>query len=203
MPGAEPLDREGLHGGAEPAQRFDVFDAQRVVRLGKEGGDPAAQLGRRLLPCLGKGDSPFEMIREQLGKAGIREGIGCRFEGGHIAAFAAEAQHLHAAQRIEQRYRAEGESFRRGQRPRRRQLQHQIRPAREGSPGPVRLGQQGGFPPLDKVAAHDGDDMGRAAPAVRGAGALDMMGMAVVKGVVFRDDAGNLQKNPALLLKNV
>ena len=43
------------------------------------------------------------------------------------------------------------------------------------------------------MAAHDGDNMGGAAAAVLCPGLLDMMGVPVVEGVVFRHDSGNFQ----------
>ena len=112
MPGAEAAHGEGGHAGGQAAQGLDVFDAQGVVGALKQGGDAAAQLRRRFLPGLGEGEAAFQMVGEQIGEA-----RGCQHVGGllqrlEVAAFAAEAEDIHAAQGVQQGDRAEGEALR-------------------------------------------------------------------------------------------
>ena len=147
----------------------------------------------RFLPGLGEGEAAFQMVGEQIGEA-----RGCQHVGGllqrlEVAAFAAEAR-TSTEPRASSRETAPKAkpSARTGTRGRaaRGRYSH---PAAQGRLHPVGLGQQGGFSPLDKMAAHDGDDVGGAAAVVRGAGAFDLMGVAVMEGVIFRHDSGNFQ----------
>jgi len=67
-----------------------------------------------------------------------------------------------------------------------REFRDEIDPRGYGKVRPLFLGQQGRFPPLDVVPAHDGRH-----DRVRGKfpGFLQMQGVPVVKGVVFDDKA--------------
>ena len=98
-----------------------------------------------------------------------------------------KAQGVHHPGGGEQAHPAPGKGFCRGHRPRGGQLQHQVHPLPEGQGCSGPLVCQGGLPPLDPVAAH-GTDHG----AVRAKGLahrLDVVPVAAVEGVIFRDDA--------------
>ena len=104
-----------------------------------------------------------------------------------IPAFAAEGQLLHTAQSPQQEHRPPGKQLRRGKGIRHRQLQHQIRPGCYGDLGTGQLAQHSRIPTLHKVAAHDRNDVGGAVFA----GLCNVIGMAVVKGIVLANNSGN------------
>ena len=111
-----------------------------------------------------------------------------------VRVLCAEAQvgeHTSAQQDV---HGALGEALRRAQCIAYRQLQHQVRAAQDGGLCPEMLGQHRGAAPLDKITRHTADR--RTVPAQGGLGRCQLVGMALVKGVVFRHNAANPHKNP-------
>lgn len=93
-----------------------------------------------------------------------------------------------------------GEPLRRRQGRRHRQLHHQICPAEGGGFCPDAFIKQGGFAPLDEIAAHGADDR-RVLPQFP-PDALNLMQVPQMKGVIFADNANNHEKIPPFL-KNI
>ena len=117
-----------------------------------------------------------------------------RVRASRSPAFTAEAEDADAAEGVEERNRAEGKVLRGRKRPGKGQFQYQIHPSRERGPDPVGFGKQGGLPPLDKGAAHHGGDMGGSA-AVLAACTVNLISVAAVKWIVFRDNTRYFHEN--------
>ena len=111
-------------------------------------------------------------------------------DGRAVPALAAEGQDLRP-HLLQEGHCAVGKMLRRGGGPYRGQLQHQVRASHQGHSGPAPLVGDGAVPPLDKVAAHDGNHRAVPHPA---AGLGDMMAMAAMEGIIFRHNAHNFHR---------
>ena len=167
----------------------DILHAQIVVGLGKHRSRLRSQ---QLLHCPLTAHSKRQPLT---GKGADSLVVGLTVQANsrgpqrlHIAALAAEADHICPARR-QQGYRPPGEVLCRGHRPHRGQLQHQIHPAPQGQAGAGPLVRDGAVGLLHPVAAHHRHH-GAVLPQGR-PGLGDLVRMPGVEGVIFRCDAGN------------
>ena len=200
--GALPADGHGPDVMVQPVQGPDVFHPQVVVGSGQQFGQLRSQQPLyRPLPGGGEG-GPLVYKAAQAGLV-LRavETAGGAPELVRVPALAAEGEHVHHLGGGQQPHRPPGEGLRRGRRPHRGQLQHQVRAPQQGQPGPGPLVRNGGPPALHPVAAHhrcNGAVLPQLCP-----GAGDLIGVSRMKGVVLRHDAGDFHSVPPCLWKRI
>ena len=178
---------------AQRLQRLAVLHRQNIIRL-PHHFRRSAQLRQRPAAGSGKGDAPRQLPTQRLRK---RRGpqAGRRLpQGVPVRRLRAEAQFVNDAQRIQQPDAARGKPLRGGERRRHRQLQDEVRPAGHRRLGPHRLWQKRRLAPLDEIAAHQADD-DRVAPQPLPDEAK-LLGVPIVKRVIFTDDGSYFHKNP-------
>ena len=111
-----------------------------------------------------------------------------------VAALAAEAQHVCNSRVVQKRRTAARKALRTGAGPRLRQLQNKVGTARKRHAGAHRFGQQGRFAPLGKVTPENHDAVRRTRRARGG----NVVGVSVVKRVIFGDNTGNFHRKTVL-----
>ncbi|CAN3971750.1 DUF4190 domain-containing protein, partial [Dysosmobacter welbionis] len=94
------------------------------------------QAGQRPLPGSGKAHRSRQRLSEPVSEGRRQQRGGHPLQGGDIAALTAEQQVLHNPGGRQRLDASGGKSFRRGHRPGQGQLQHQVRAALHGGPGP-------------------------------------------------------------------
>ena len=183
---APARERYRFHGKIRPAQGLQILDGQDVVGLGQQRRVPGVQqLLHRRLAAAGKGlaalQSPPEGLLKALGgEAGFHP-----LQGLQVAALAAEGQVGHQAGFLQQLHAAPGKALRSGHRPRRGQLQYQVRPVPDGHLRPGKLVHGGKFPPLGEAATHGTHH--RSLPVQL----LQHPPVPQMEGVIFADHAEN------------
>ena len=209
--GGQPrLPAKGIMGGAlsgqgqrsdirtQPGQRPQIFDGKDVVRGGEQrSGAGAQQLCHGGLPRGRKGQTRRQMRRQRRGQGGGLQHGGNGLQGGQIAAFAAENQHVDAAQGGQACHGAAGKMLGGGGGVGQRKLQYQVNAAVQSGGGAVGPGAQGGFAPLHIVTAQDGHNMGGAPSS----GFPKGQQMPPVQRVPLRNDPGDLHGVRPLSLK--
>ena len=170
---------------------FAVFDAKNIVRrfqrldvrrkrriVGDQCGAPGDRIGGAILHALP------ECLPEY--GAFLQKAVSELHQKLDIATFAPEADAVDDAETVEQGDRAGCKVFCAAERIVHGQLQHQIRAAVQGGLRTRVLIHQGRRAALDEITAHHND-------TVIGSGQFlcpgDMIGMTVVKGIVFCNDS--------------
>ena len=184
---APALDGHGTQGTVHFMDGVEIGDGEGVVGVPQHsGGFCAVELPHHLGKHLRIGIARPEKIVHHVSIVRFADPARlCRLgEQPDIAAFAAERDLLHIAQRRQQRHTAHGEIFRRRQGIRHGQFQHQVYAAFDGESGTGELVQQGCVSTLDEIAAHHGNDSLCASPAHL----FQMIQVSVVQGIVFADN---------------
>ena len=163
-----------------------VLHSQRVVWGGQNLGDLLpVKLFHRLLSGARVGDAALEQVFRIIAAVGGADCFGCFGQQCEIAAFASKGDDIHAAERAEQAHSAGGEPFGRSHRVGQGQFEHKVRAAGDRRIGADRFGRARRTPALNKVAAEYGYNMRRAGRA----GRFDLIGVPIVEGIVFSDNA--------------
>ena len=113
---------------------------------------------------------------------------------------AAEEKLIYHTQRIQRADSAEGKSFRAGSGGQDREFNDKVGAAGEGHVRTALLMKNSGNTSLGKISTHDHHD-GVRTELLLGAG--DLVGMSVVKRVVFRDDSDDIHESLQFLCVNV
>ena len=179
---AAPLDRNRPH--REPCKRPAVFDAEGVVRTGKQFGRRRASPGKLLLALCREGKTRPAAAGERKRVQGVRR----LKEKRNIRVFRAERQRV-AADFVQQRDRALREPLGGAERRRERQLEHEVRAAAHRHFRAGVLVQQRKIAALHEIAAHRADD--HRVLSEHFARPLDMKPVPAVKRVVFCNDAAD------------
>ena len=172
-------DRQRAQIEPQVKDRLEILHGEDVVRRLQQLCQRAHAPCDRLLPRRRKRDAGLQLGAQVFAQQRIE-----------LAALAAEAQMRHHAETAQQPHGAAGKPLRRRQRPRQRQLQHQIRPAAGSGLRARKLRIHRRAAALHKVARHDAHD--RAVRAQTRARLLDEPCMAVVKRVILRNDADDI-----------
>ena len=178
------------------AQRLAVLHAQNVVGVRQHRRVRADQFFRRTLPCRCKGiplvKLGFEGFRERIRGQRVRDVR----EGVRVRALAAERERVHDARRRQHLHPALCKALGGGDRPRQRQLQHQIGSSAHRRFGADMLAENGKISPLREVPAHNAHDPHCAQPPQL----RKLPRVSGVKRIVFADNSSNLHKNLCLFL---
>ena len=180
-------ERARLELPAGLQDRLAVFDAEDVVRLRAERGAFGAERffnGARARG--GKGQARREVGAQVVRKLRGKQVFGDAHKRRGFAAFAAEKERVRA-ERVQQRYAAEGKALRAGQRPRQRKLQHEVRAVLQREPRARPLIERRRLAALYEISAHCADD----GAARRGPHVAQQRRMTVVQRVEFTNYAGN------------
>ena len=191
MPGPQPRQRAGLHIAFLAQQRFAVLNPQDVVGAAQQfpaprqhclqGGRP----GRRKSLALRQTAAQFRLQRRLVQQAGSFQ------QAGGVGRLGAERQRI-AAKRAEKMYPGRGEILRPGAGIRPGQRHNQVCPGLQRRLHPHGLRQQRHTAALHRPAAHAHGDGLRPAGAQHG----QLGRVAVVEGVIFRNDADKVHKLP-------
>ena len=183
-------DRQRMQIEPLVKDRLEILHGEDVVRRLQQLCQRAHAPRDRLLPRRRKRDAGLQLGAQVFAQQRIEQRLGHPLQRLQLAALAAEAQMRHHAETAQQPHGAAGKALRRRQRPRQRQLQHQIRPAAGSGLRARKLRIHRRAAALRKVARHDAHD--RAVRAQTRARLLDEPCMAVVKRVILRNDADDI-----------
>ena len=183
------VQHERPHGRPAPQQGLAVFHRKNGIGPLQQRRTWRAKPFQRPLPRRRERGAARKLLLQQRHKLRRQQRSRRSQQGLRIAALAAEAQRLRAAEAVEQLHAAVRKALCRAERIARRQLEHQRRPAANGSLGPCRSRDDSGLAPLDIVPAHHAHRRIARLPQHG-----ELMGMAVVEGVVFADDSGDPHK---------
>jgi hypothetical protein len=176
--------------GAQPCQCLAVFHPQNVVGRAKHPRrSGVGNLFHGPLPRGGKAVPGSQFLPQQVGKFRCAQCLRCPLQPLRVGAFAAEGQMRHDSGAGQHLRAAQAEALGRGDRPRQRQLQHQIRAGAHGGLRPDVLADNGKSAPLHKISAHGADNRGVRPQQIPDAGNLvEMPGM---QRVIFCDNSCN------------
>ena len=169
---------------------LEILHGKNIVRRLQQLRQRTHAPRDRLLPRRRKRDAGLQLGAQVLAQQRIEQRLGHPLQRLQLAALAAEAQMRHHAETAQQPHGAAGKPLRRRQRPRQRQLQHQIRPAARGGLRACKLGIHRRAAALYKVARHDAHD--RTIRAQTRACLLDEPRMSVVKRVILSNNADDI-----------
>ena len=190
------FDCERLDFQLHRDHRLEIFNGERVVRIAEQHAD---------LIAAGLADDDLERLRIRIAElhqflqlrplcTGIARLDG-RGQQRQVAAFAAEGELIDAAQAFQDVHGALGIGFRRAQAVGDRQLNDEVCAAPDRCFGPFKFVEHGHVAALDKVAAHQSNNMRRAVFARL----FDMIKMTVMERIVFADDTADLHEIASLL----
>ena len=169
-------------------QRPQIFESKCVIcALQDAGGLVPQALRSRLFPRGGQAHPVIQKPAQAVAHLWRFQRLRRVAQAVSASAFRAEAQQLHTAHRVQQGNARPCEILRPGTVPRCRQLQHKVHAAAQCHFRPRVFFEAGGLAPLHVIPAHHGHDMRSA----HFAGLFDLVGVAAVEGVVFRDDSCN------------
>ena len=185
-------DSHRLDAAANVVERLDVLHGEGVVWRGyhvvyvvgveflhrlREGGGVAFPAGHQKLEVVG-------MHRVLHGSRGLAQ-------GGNAPAFAAEAEHIDAAERGNYPHRALCEALGGAQAVLHGKLQHEVGAVFERGLCPGELICDCEVAALGEIPAHHGDDVGRAECA----GLFELVPVSVVERIIFADNCGCFHKS--------
>ena len=176
-----------------------TFGQHLLSRIFSAGTEYTGTAGGSILcrlPGRGEGDPALELAAQFRGEPGAEQGLCGALEGFRLSALAAEAEAVHDAERGQQAHAAAGEALGRGERPGQGQLEHEVCAAARGGLGPGELRPDRSLAALDKVAGHGADHGG--VRSQRLPRPVYEQLVSVVKGVEFRNDAGNAHRIASL-----
>ena len=192
MGGAFAPDSHRLDAAANVVERLDVHHGEGVVWRGyhvvyvvgveflhrlREGGGVAFPAGHQKLEVVG-------MHRVLHGSRGLAQ-------GGNAPAFAAEAEHIDAAERGNYPHRAPCEALGGAQAVLHGKLQHEVGAVFERGLCPGELIGDCEVAALGEIPAHHGGDVGRAECA----GLFELVPVSVVERIIFADNCGCFHKS--------
>lgn len=188
---ADPLQRYRLRTplGGQPPQLRQILHRKDVVRLLQNLRHPLSKHPPHCaLPRLGEGDARRQFLLE--GKLHLRvlQGVGGLLEQGQVGVLRAKAEPVHTAHRPDQLHRPKRKALCPRTGVTDRQLEDKIRPALQGRCRAHPFGQDGRRTALGKVRAHHHRDVAGAPLPQLG----KLPGMALVKGIIFRNDGCRL-----------
>ena len=192
--GAYTLYRHRNHVWTELVHCLKIFNAKGVVRLLENVKKTvAADCFKSLRTCRGKAKAVFKIFFQTFGYCFAVDCVLTLYKLVNVAAFAAEAEHIHAAEAVEQWDSAVGKALSKGCAPKRRQFYNEIDAVFDSHFRSRPFWDESRFTSLNIVRAHNGDDM---CPFAELLAFFDLISMTVVEGVVFRDDPCDFHEIP-------